>query len=102
MWTVDSAVLLLAAGLLVKSSGACAGQVCVRMPGLTSAGIQSRSDPKVYVVQLRGRSQLPTARGARPGQWCGALLAQLRARLVLVLAPGTLHARRLRYGARTA
>ena len=51
MWTVDSAVLLLAAGLLVKSSGACAGQVCVRMPGLTSAGIQSRSDPKVYVVQ---------------------------------------------------
>jgi hypothetical protein len=42
-------------------------------------------------AELRRRRQLPTALGARPSQRRGAFLAELRTRLVLVLAPGTLH-----------
>jgi hypothetical protein len=39
----------------------------------------------------RRRRQWPAARGARPGQRCGAGLAELRADLILVLTPRTLH-----------
>ena len=42
-------------------------------------------------AEPRGRRQGPTALGARPGQRRGTFLAELRACLVLALAPGAFH-----------
>src|SRR5438034_697770 len=42
-------------------------------------------------AELRRGRQLPTTPGARPSQRRGAFLAELGARLVLLLAPGTFH-----------
>src|SRR4030095_17013687 len=51
------------------------------------------SRPRALGAKLRRRRKLPTASGAHSGQRRGAFLAELRARLVLVLTPGTLHYR---------
>src|SRR5262249_12955707 len=54
-------------------------------PGRRSGGVRT------FGAELGGRGEGPTALGAHPGQRRSALLAELRARLVLVLAPGAVH-----------
>src|SRR5262249_31352508 len=63
----------------------------VGLRGAESRRGRRSSRVRTFGAEFGGRGQGPTALGAYPGQWRGALLAELRARLVWVLAARAAH-----------